>query len=171
MFKANDLQDIIYTSMADDIKVTNKSLYLYITILIPSVETLLMFNEAFQNIYKITFDEWYTERRLLSDLLVQHDIGSAQIVNAPKNLISAHQTSLGTTTSDKKIIISIVDNIDIRKYYVEIDGQRYPRDSVLKNYEEKDYNRQYKDLKFFFRESIAEPIWNPPISYLDMKTK
>ena len=48
MFKTAVLQDVIYSSMADDINVTNNSLYLYITNLIPSVETNLMFNEAAQ---------------------------------------------------------------------------------------------------------------------------
>ena len=157
--------------MADDINVTINSLYLYIPNLIPSVETQLMFNEATQNNYKISFDEWYTERRIISDLLVQHDIGSAQNVISPKCLISAHQTSLRTTTPDKKINIAIFDNMDIRKYYVEIDGQRYPRDSFLTNYEENDYIQQYKDLSLFWKEYIGEPILNPLISYLDMKIK
>ena len=48
-FKSANLQDIIYTSMADDINVTINSLYLYIPNLIPSVETQLMFNESTQN--------------------------------------------------------------------------------------------------------------------------
>ena len=74
-FKTANLQDIIYTSMADDINVTINSLYLYIPNLIPSVETQLLFNEATQNNYKISFDEWYTERRIISDLIIQHDIG------------------------------------------------------------------------------------------------
>ena len=130
-----------------------------------------MFNEATQNQYKLSFDEWYTERRIISDLLVQHDIGSAQNVISPKYQISAHQTSLRMTTPDKKINIAIFDNLDLRKYYVEIDGQRYPRDSVLINYEENDYIQQYKDLKLFYREYIGEPILNPLISYFDMKTK
>ena len=38
-FKANDLQDIIYTSMTDDIIVTINNLYLYVPNLLPSVET------------------------------------------------------------------------------------------------------------------------------------
>ena len=63
-FKTANLQDIIYTSMADDIDVTINSLYLYKPNLIPSIETQLMFNEATQNNYKISFDEWYTERRI-----------------------------------------------------------------------------------------------------------
>ena len=171
MFKSANLQDIIYTSMADDINVTIKSLYLYIPNLIPSVETQLMFNETTQNNYKTSFDEWYTERRIISDLLIQHDIGSAQNIIQPKCLICAHQTNLRTTTPDKKINIAIFDNMDISKYFVEIDGQRYPRDSVLINYEENDYIQKYKDLKLFYKEYIGEPILNPFISYTDMKTK
>ena len=84
MFKTANLQDIIYTSMADNINVTFNNLYLHVPNLIPSVETQLMFNEATQNNYKISFDDWYTERRLISDLFVQHEIGSAQQVNSPK---------------------------------------------------------------------------------------
>ena len=171
MFKTANLQDIIYTSMADDIDVTINSLYLFVPNLIPSVETQLMFNEATQNNYKISFDEWYTERRIISDLLVQHDIGSEQNVIQPKYLICAHQTNLRTTTPDRKINIAIFDNMDLRKYYVEIDGQRYPRDNVLINYEENDYIQQYKDLNLFWKEHIGEPILQPLISYLDMKTK
>ena len=101
--------------------------------MIPSVETQLMLNEATQNIYKISFDEWYTERRLFSDLLVQHDIGSAQHFNNFKYLISAHQTRLRIDTPNKNTDIAMFNNLDLRKYYVEIDGQRCPRDSVLIN--------------------------------------
>ena len=54
---------------------------------------------------------------------------------------------------------------------MEIDCQRYPRNSSLMNYEENNYVEQYKDLKLFFKESIGEPILNPFISYPDMKTK
>ena len=49
MFKTANLQDILYTSMADDINVTINSLYLYIPSLLTSVITQLMFNEATQN--------------------------------------------------------------------------------------------------------------------------
>ena len=59
-FKTNDLQDIIYTSMTDVINVTINNLYLYVPNLIPSVETQVMFNEATQDNYKISYDEWFT---------------------------------------------------------------------------------------------------------------
>ena len=75
-FKTNDLQNNIYSSMADDIKVTINNLYLYVSNLIPNVETQVMFNEATQNDYKISFDEWYTERRIISDTVTQLDNGT-----------------------------------------------------------------------------------------------
>ena len=80
-----------------------------------------MFNEATQNNNKDAFDEWFTKIRSISDLLVQHDAGSAEQVNSPKYLISAHQASLRTTTPDKKINIAIFDNLDLRNYHVEND--------------------------------------------------
>ena len=91
-FKTNDLQNIIYSSMADDINVTINNLYLYVPNLIPSVETQVMFNEASQNKYKISYDEYFTERRVISDQITQLDIGSSQNVQSPKNLIGALQT-------------------------------------------------------------------------------
>ena len=70
--------------MADDIKVTIDNLYLHTPNLIPNVETQLMFNEATQNIYNITFDECYTELRVISNTITQLDIGTSQHVNSPK---------------------------------------------------------------------------------------
>ena len=171
MFKTNDLQDIIYTSMTDDINVTINNLYLYVPNLIPSVQTQVMFNEATQNNYKISYDEWYTKRRVISDMITQLDIGSSQKVNSPKCLIGAHQTRdrMDIPISTKNV--ALFDNLDLRKYYVKINGQRYPRDSSLMNYEQNDYFEQYKDLKLYFKEYIGEPILGPFISYPDMKTK
>ena len=170
-FKTNDLQDIIYTSMTDDINVTNNNLYLYVPNLIPSVETQVMFNEATQNNYKISYDEWFTERRIISDTITQLDTGSSQNVQSPKNLIGAHQTKdrIDTPISTKNV--SIFDNLDLRKYYIEINGQRDPRDSSLMNYEQNDYIEKYKDIKLFFKEYIGEQLLSPFISYPDMKTK
>ena len=83
-FKTNDIKDIIYTSMTDDINVTNNTLYLCVPNLIPPVETQVMFNEATQNNNKISCVEWFTERRIISDMITQLDIGSSQIVQSPK---------------------------------------------------------------------------------------
>ena len=117
--------------MGDDINVTINNLYLYVPNLLPSVETQVMFNEATQNNYKIFFDEWYTERRILSDTFTQLDIGTSQHVNSPKYLIGAHQTRNRADTGDKNKNIAIFDNLNLQIYYAEIDSVRYPRDSVL----------------------------------------
>ena len=69
--------------MTDDINVTINNLYLYVPILIPSVATQVMFNEATQNSYKISYDKWFTERRIISDTITQLDIGSSQNVPSP----------------------------------------------------------------------------------------
>ena len=144
-FKTNDLQDIIYTSMTDDMNVTINNLYLYVPNLIPSVETQVMFNEATQNTYKISYDEWFTERRIISDTNTQLDIGSSRNVQSPQYLIGAHQTRDRIDTSISTKNVSIFDNLDLRKYYNEIDGQRYLSDSSVMNYEQNDYIEQYKD--------------------------
>ena len=101
-----------------------------------------MFNEATQNNHKISYDEYYTERPLISDMIIQVDIGSAQHVNSPKYLICAHQTKNRINVPNKNNNSAIFDNLDLRKHYVDIDGQRYPRDSLNQNYEEIDYIEQ-----------------------------
>ena len=173
-FKTNDLQDNIYTSMTDDIDVTINNLYLYVPNLITSVETQLMFNEATQNNYKISYDEWFTERRIISDTITQLDIGSSQNVQSPKYLIGAHQTKDRIDGAISTKNVAIFDNLDLRNYYIEIDGlryKRYPRDTSLMTYEQNDYIEQYKDLKLFFKEYIGEQLLSPFITYPDMKTK
>ena len=139
-FKTANLKNIIYTSIADgtQINVTIKSLYLYVPFPIPSTETQLMFNESIQNNYRIFFDEWYTEGRIATDQKYQVDIGSAQSVNSPKYLICAHQTTDRADLPNKQTNISVFDHLDVRKYFIEIDGVRYPRDAVLTNYNQND---------------------------------
>ena len=172
-FKTANLQNIIYTIIpaATPINVTINSLYLFVSFLIPNTQTHLMFIESIQNNYRIFFDEWYTERRIVTDQIFQVDIGSAQSVNNPKYLICAHQTEARSALPNKRNNISIFDNIDVRKYFVEIDGQRYPRDSILTNYGENDYIDQYRDLKLFYKEYIGEELLTPFVSYTDMKNK
>ena len=63
-FEMNDLQDIIFSTIADDIHVTINSLNLFVPKLIPSTSTQFMFNEAIMSNYTITFHSWYTERKI-----------------------------------------------------------------------------------------------------------
>ena len=104
-------------------------------------------------------------------MITQLDIGSSQKVNSPKYLIGAHQTRARADTTNKNSNIAIFDNLNLQKFYVERDGVRYPRDSVLVNYEQNDDIEQYKDLKLFSKDYFGEELMNPFISYPDMKTK
>ena len=104
-------------------------------------------------------------------MIVQVDIGSAQQVSSPNYIICAHQTRLRIDTPDKNINNAIFDDFDVQKYYVEIDGQQNPRDSVGITYEENDYIEKYRILKLFLKEFMGEPTLNPFVSYPDMKTK
>ena len=132
----NDLQDIIFTTIANNINVTINSFSLYVPILIPNTQFQVMSNESFMNIHTITFDSWYTERKNSNDgRELQVDIASAQHINSPKYLISAFQT-IARTTPNKPSNLAIFDDNHVTKYFVEIDGVRYPKDGVLTNYEE-----------------------------------
>ena len=136
-----------------------------------NVETQVMFNEANQNIYKISYDEYYTERRVISDMITRVDIGSAQQINSPKHLISAHQTRVSADTPNKSINIVLFDSLNLQKNYVEIDSIRCPRNGALIYYERNYYIEPYRDLKLFFKEKFGEEVMTPFISYPDMKTK
>ena len=172
-FRTASLQDIIYTTLADayQINVTINSLYLYVPILIPSTETQLMFIESIQNIHRRFFDEWYTERRIVTDQTYQVDIGSAQSINSPKYLICAHQTATRSDPPNKRRNIPFFHKLDVKKYFVENDGVRYPRDGVLTNYGSNDYLDQYKDVELFYKEYVGQGLLNPFKSYPDMKNK
>ena len=168
-FKVNDLQDIIFTTIAVDINVTINSLYLYVRQLIPESQTQLMFKEAIMNNYTITFDSRYTERKISNDgRELQVDIGGVANINSPKNLITAFQTN-ARTTPNKASNPAIFNENHVTKYFVEIDGIRYPRDGVLKNFEEKSYLDQYRGLKIFYREYVGDDLLRSYITFPDMK--
>ena len=114
-------------------------------------------------------DEWYTERRVTADTITQLNIGTSQYVISPNKLFAAHQTRIRADTAKEKSNIAIFDNLNLQKFYVEIGSVRFPRYSVLVNYEQSDYIEQYKDLKIFFKEYIGEELMSPFISYRDMK--
>ena len=91
----NDLHDIIFTTIADNINLTINCLYLYVAQLFPSTSTQVMFIESIMNNYTISFDSWYTERKISNNgRELQVDIGSPQHTKSPKNMISAFQTKL-----------------------------------------------------------------------------
>ena len=109
-----------------------------------------MFNESTKNNYKISFDCWYTDSKVITDgLEFEVDTGSAQNINSPKYLIVAHQIADRIKVPNKVRIIEHFDNLDVRKYFCEIDGQSNPKNAVIRNFSENDYLDQYRDPKLF----------------------
>ena len=104
-------------------------------------------------------------------MIIQIDLGSAQQVSGPKILLCAHQIQNRIITPNKNNNIAIIDNLDLRKIFVKIDGIRDLRDSIIIKYEENDYIDQYRDPKLFYKEYVAEELLNPFIFFPDMKTK
>ena len=80
----------------------------------------------------------YTEKRIATDQIYQVEIGSAQSVNSPNYLLCAHQTIARAELPNKRTNISVFDHLDVRKYFIGLDGVRYPRDAVLTNYNQTD---------------------------------
>ena len=122
------------------------------------------------NKYTITIDSWYTERKISNDgRELQVDIGSAQHINSPKYLIATFQTNNRIGIPDKTRNATVLDTDRVTKYFVEIDGARYPRNGVLTNFEGNSYLDQNRDLKLFYKEYVGEELLLPNISYPDMK--
>ena len=136
----------------------------------PNTETQLLFNEPIKNNYTITFNSWYTERKIVTDGgEYQVDRASVQNINSPKCLIAGHRTQERVATASNDRIIAIFDHVDVTKYFVEIDGFRYPKEIVQINFSHNDYLDQYRKLKSFYREYVGEELLSPLIIFPDMK--
>ena len=121
--KSANLQEILFTKIADNNNVINNSLHLFVPILVPSTETQRMFNEPIKASFILSFHDLYTGRRLAEDSINQVDIGTAQSVNSPRSLICAQQAAIGLKDPDKNENIAVFDNLNIRNSICEIYGQ------------------------------------------------
>ena len=86
-------------------------------------------------------------------------------------MFAAHQTEARVGAANKRNNIGIFNHVDVKKYFVEIDGYSYPKQSVLTNFTENDYLDQYRDLQSFYREYVGEELMSVFISYTDMINK
>ena len=70
----------------------------------PDAEKQAIFKKSTKIIYTISFDSWYTEKKLVSDGQdFQFDNESTQQVNSPKHLITANQTADRINAPNKQI--------------------------------------------------------------------
>ena len=172
---SNEKQNIICTSLGfgeNDINVVINSIYLYIPSLVPSTEQQQSFNEAIRKNFSLSFDAWVTDRKPVNtDNVYQLDIGSASNINIPLYLIVAHQKTQRDIPArpPNQFNNEVFDHVDVKRYFVEIDGVRYPKDPVETNSSDNKHLDQYRDLKLFYKEYNGESLLRPFISYLDMK--
>ena len=128
-----------------------------------------MLIESIKNSFTLLFDSWSTDRKTVDTLLEDQDDIRSVKKNSPKYLIVAHRTAARTRVPSKAKNVSTFDNSDVRKYHVDIDGTRYPREGVSFDYGINDYIDRYRDLKLFYKEYVGEKLLNPFVSYTDMK--
>ena len=169
-FKTTDLQDVIYITLGDDIKVNFDKLN--VPIFFPDAPTQILFGDSNKNSFRLSFDSRSTDRKTVdTQLEYEIDIGSAQNFNSPKYLIVAQRRAVRIGVPNKARNIAVFDNLNVRKHHVAIDDVRYPRDGVIIEYASNDYLGQHEDLKLFQKDFIGEELHNPYISYTDMKNK
>ena len=173
---SNRKRDILYTTLGDnDVNVTINSISLFIPQLIPSPETQVIFNEAISQTFTLSYESWTTDRKPVDTAReFQVDISSASNINSPLYLIAAHQKTqrldaAGNVFPNNRFNNAIFDHVNVRKYYSEIDGIRYPKNPVMVNFEENIYLEQYKDLKLFYKEYVGDQLLAPIITYDKMK--
>ena len=173
---SNEKRNIIFTSLGfgeNDFNVTINSVYLYIPSLVHSAEQQHLFNEALRENFTLSFDAWVTDRKpVKTGNEYQLDIGSACNINIPLYVIVALQKTQreNIVRPPNQYNNAVLDHVNVKRYFVEIDGFRYPKDPVETNFSDNKYLDQYRNLKLFYKEYNGESLLQPFISYLDMKT-
>ena len=171
-FKTVELEDIIYTTIGDNFKVNLDKSFFYVRIVLPDAQTQIMFNDSIKNSFTLSFDSWSTDRETAdTQIEYQVDMGCSQNFNSPNYLTLADQTAAGIGVPNKANKFAVSDNLIVRKYLVDIDGIRYPRDGVSIDYAKNDYLDQDRDLKLFHNEYLGERLIQSFIIYTDMKNK
>ena len=101
----------------------------------------------------------------------QLDKKSASNINVLLYLIAANQkTQLDNPARPpNQFNNAVFDKIDVKKYFAEMDGVRYPKDPIETNYSENRDFDQYRDLKLNFEEYNGESLFNPFLRYLHIK--
>ena len=95
-------------------------------------------------------------KKVITLLEYQVDIGCAQNYKSLKSLIVAQQTEARKGVPNKANYIAFLDNLNVRKYHVDIDGVRSPKDGVTFDCASKGYLEQYRNLNFVYEEYVGK---------------
>ena len=140
---SNEKQKNIYRTLGgNDVNVTINSLYLYIPPIVPSPEQQQFFNEAIRQSFKLSFDYWVTDRKPVNTgNEYQLDRGSASNISIPSYLKAVHQQTQrdNPASPPNHFINAVFDIVGVKRYFVEIDGIRYPKDPIGTNFSENKY--------------------------------
>ena len=144
--------------------------HLYVPKCFPDAGRRSMSNSSIRISFTITFGTWFTDRRVFNTgLEYQFDIGSTQDVNSPNDLTAAHQTANKTAVPNKTNKVAIFVELDVRRYFVAIDGVRYLTESVNVDYAANYHFTHYRDLKLNDEEYVGAELVDFFITYNDMK--
>ena len=157
---SNEKQKILYTTLGgNDSNVAINSICLYIPRRVPSAEQQQIFIESIRQSSTLSFDAWVTDRKPVNTGNVyQLDIESASNINIPLYLIDDHQKTQRDNPARPPNLFSnaVLDHVDVKCHFVEIDGVRCPKDPVETNFSDNKYLDQYRDLKLFYEENNGE---------------
>ena len=125
------MQQKIFTTLADAIKVTISIFCIFFPIIDPDAETQIIFNDSINTGVTFSLDSWLTDGRgVETGLEFQLDIGPVLNVYGLKYLKVAHQFLARIGVPNNGNNISVFDNLDVRNSVVEIGGVRYQEDSI-----------------------------------------
>ena len=139
------------------INVTIKSLFSYIPIIIPSLQIQLKFNGSISRSFTLSFDSWTTGRKPVNGgEEYQLDIASPSNVNSPLYLVAVHQQAERENPARplNQYNKAIYDNVDLGKYFVEIDDIRYSTDPSVFNYSENNNLVDMVILVYFIKNTL-----------------
>ena len=107
-----------------------------------------MFMDTIKSNFTLSFDSWMTDRKINNaGLEFQDDIFAAQNVSSPKYKKTAHQTEAREAGSNTLQHNAIFHTIDLKEYFNEIFGFRYPKEAIHVDYITNGYHIPYRDLK------------------------
>ena len=116
------------------------TVYIYIyEVLSPPQNSTKKFSESIESSFILFFDSWVIDwEPFNSGNEYQLDIRSASNINMPLYLIGAHQETEHDIQArpPNQFSNAIFDNVDVREHFIEIDGIRYPKNSIEINYSE-----------------------------------
>ena len=124
-----DIRDPIYTTFGVDINITINKLYLKVSISIPDPGTQPKFNKSIKSSFTPTFDSWTNDKRMVgTGQEYQLDVAWYSDNNLLNILVAAHQTAAKSVRANKAKNIAIFEHLNVRRYFVKIDGRNYPID-------------------------------------------